>query len=68
MRIFGTFGFAALFLFSCEDLRRSVMDGIRAGLVYVQNYSPYSYIGLGVVFAVICLRALVSKPHQMLIE
>ncbi len=63
-RIFGPFGLGILFFLSSGDLRQTAMDGIGAGITYLQNYSPYSYIGLGLISAVAFLLSLKSKPYE----
>lgn len=64
VNIFGVFGLAILFLLSSEDLRQTVLDGISAGIVYLQNYSPYSYVGLGLIAAILFLRSLRPRPYE----
>ena len=63
-RILGPFGLAILFFLTSADLRQMVMDGIGAGVVRLQDYSPFSYIGLGLLLAVFFLLSLRPKTHE----
>ena len=63
-RILGPFGLAILFFLSSADFRQTVLDGIGAGVVYLQNYSPYSYMGLGLAGALFFLHSLKPKSHE----
>lgn len=47
-RFLGLFVFGAAFLFISPSLRGSAMDGLGALAAYTSDYSPYSYIVLGI--------------------
>ena len=47
-RFLGLTVFALAFLFISPSLRGSAMDGLGAIAAYTSDYSPYSYIVLGV--------------------
>jgi hypothetical protein len=47
-RFLGLFVFAAAFLFISPSLRGSAMDGLGALAAYTNDYSPYSYVVLGI--------------------
>ncbi len=45
-RALGIFGFTGGFLVISPAMRQMVMDGVSGGLGMLQQYSPYSYIGV----------------------
>ena len=63
-RILGPFGLAILFFLSSADFRQMVLDGMNAVVSYLQNYSPFSYIGLGLIAAFFFLFSLKPKAHE----
>ena len=63
-RIFGPFGLAILFFLSSDSLRQMVADAVGRGVVYMQNYSPFSYIGLGLLSVFVFLFSLKTKSYE----
>ena len=63
-RILGPFGLGILFILTSTDLRRDVMDGIAAAVVYLEKYSPYSYVALALITLVVFLFSLKSKNYE----
>jgi hypothetical protein len=45
-RALGLFGFTGGFLVISPELRHALADLANSGLLFVQNYSPYSYVGI----------------------
>ena len=45
-RALGLFGFTGGFLIISPQLRQTLMDAASGSLMFVQNYSPYSYVGI----------------------
>ena len=45
-RALGLFGFTGGFLIISPNLRQMLMDGAGNGMAWVQQYSPYSYVGI----------------------
>jgi hypothetical protein len=40
------FGFTGGFLIISPQFRQTLMDAAASSLTFVQNYSPYSYVGI----------------------
>ncbi len=51
IRAIGIFGFAGLFAAISPDLRQMAADAALQGATYLNVYSPFSYVGLGVLVA-----------------
>lgn len=45
-RALGIFGFTGGFLLISPAMRQMVTDGVSGGLGLLQQYSPYSYVGV----------------------
>ena len=45
-RVLGVFGFTGGFLIISPNLRQVLTDGAGSSLAFVQQYSPYSYVGI----------------------
>lgn len=45
-RALGVFGFTGGFLIISPAMRQMVMDGVSGSLGLLQQYSPYSYLGV----------------------
>ena len=43
-RVIGTLGFAGAFLMISPDLRKTVLDTMNLATVFIEQYSPYSYL------------------------
>lgn len=48
-RVLGLFGFTGGFLVISPQLRQALVDLAGSGATFVQNHSPYSYVGLALV-------------------
>lgn len=64
-RVLGLFGFTGGFLIISPDLRQMVLDGFGSSLSFVQNHSPFSYVGIVVaVFGLVSLTLVSgSRPR-----
>jgi hypothetical protein len=64
-RALGVFGFTGGFLMISPNLRQIVLDGFGSSLNLVQNYSPFSYVGIVVVvFGLVSLTLVTgSRPR-----
>jgi hypothetical protein len=61
-RILGVFGFTGGFLLISPDLRERIVAGIHITDGFLQNYSPYSYLAVGMmVFGGVSLGLLTAK-------
>jgi len=47
-RALGLFGFTGGFLIISPSMRQTLMDAGSISLGLLQNYAPYSYVGLGI--------------------
>lgn len=59
-RVIGLLGFAGAFLVISPDLRKTVLDAANITMVFIEQYSPYSYLGVAVLVlggATVTLRA-----------
>ena len=45
-RALGIFGFTGGFLLISPNLRQAVLDGVSSSVGMLQQYSPYSYVGV----------------------
>ena len=45
-RALGMFGFTGGFLIISPQLRQTLIDAANSSLTFVQNHSPYSYVGI----------------------
>jgi hypothetical protein len=59
-RALGLFGFTGGFLIISPNLRQVVLDGFGGSLNFVQNHSPFSYVGIVVVVFGLVSLTLVS--------
>lgn len=59
-RALGLFGFTGGFLIISPNLRQMVLDAFGNSLSFVQNYSPFSYVGIVVVVFGLVTVTLVS--------
>ena len=48
-RALGLFGFTGGFLVISPQLRQALVDLASGGVSFVQNHSPYSYVGIALV-------------------
>jgi hypothetical protein len=59
-RAIGMMGMGGLFLLISPKLRDSLMGGLASGIIGMDKYSPYSYVGL-VALTLVALMFYVSR-------